>query len=121
MSQLSRLLLMCLCGSILIIPVTARSAPQEAPLPRGTAPMAADLVASDQPFMVLAQAGSSGGTIGKRSRSVSGSEPEAKTRSLGTGTRSHRRSGSRGTRSYVRARGNCVSGSFAGYSGRVCY
>ena len=115
---------MCLCGSILIIPVTVRSAPHashEALLPRGATPVPANLVVSDQPFMVLAQAGSSGGTIGKRGRSVSGSEPEAKTRSLDTGTRSHRRSGSRGTRSYVRARGNCVSGSFAGYSGRVCY
>ena len=127
MSQLAKLVLMCLCGSILIIPVTARSATPEAPAP-------ADSAASHQTFMVLAQAGSSGGTIGKRGRSVSGSEPEAETRSPGTRSRSLRPSGSRETRtretrrhvrtrgsSHVRARGNCVSGSFAGYSGTVCY
>jgi hypothetical protein len=83
----------------------------------------------ERPFVVLAQAGSSGGSIGKRSRSVSGSGPVArpvvKTRSLATKTRAVRRAAPpprKATRTSVRARsGRCISATLAGYSGRVCY
>jgi hypothetical protein len=122
MRHLKKCLLITACAGILLLPVTAISAP---PMPKETpTPTAAGIGSSDQPPFVLAQ-GNAGGTIGKRSRTVSGAEPEAKpavrTRSLGTTKRSYRRSTPRGTRTAVRSRGNCISGSIAGYHGRVCY
>jgi hypothetical protein len=108
---------------ILINPVIAGSTPLAAPLPSLTVPV-------ERSYVVLAQAGSSGGVIGKRGRSVSGSEtvtkrPSVKTRSLATKTRAVRRAAPaprKATRTSVRARsGRCISARLAGYSGRVCY
>ena len=127
MHYLGKCLLAAFCGGILLIPVTASGAPQapkEVPVPYGAAAPATGLVSSDQLPIVLAQ-GNAGGTIGKRSRSVSGAEPAAKptvrTRSLGTTKRSYRQSKPRATRTAARSRGRCVSGTIAGYFGRVCY
>jgi len=122
MRHLKKCLFITACAGILLLPVTANSTPQVPAKASTTAPAA--VVSSDQPTIVLAQ-GSAGGTIGKRGRSVSGTEPEAKpavrTRSLGTTKRSYRRSTTSGTRTATRSRGRCVSGSIAGYFGRVCY
>jgi hypothetical protein len=129
MRNLRNFLLSAGCGGILLIPVTASSmqhAPKELPLlPYSVTPAAAAAASPLQPPIVLAQ-GNAGGTIGKRSRTVSGAEPTArpaavKTRSLGTTKRSYRRSTPRASRTAVRSRGNCISGTIAGYSGRVCY
>ena len=122
MRHLEKCLLITACAGILLLPVTASSAPQISK--ERLTPTATGFVLPDQRPIVLAQ-GNAGGTIGKRSRTVSGAEPEAKpavrTRSLGTTKRSYRRSTPRGTRTAVRSRGRCVSGSIAGYYGRVCY
>ena len=86
------------------------------------------------PSHVHAQAGADGGVIGKQNRSVTGSDNAGGSRSVQGGYQGKRRPAKRkgGTTRYqgmgggggsgnVRVQGNCVSGSYAGYSGRVCY
>jgi hypothetical protein len=80
--------------------------------------------------MVMAQAGSDGGSIGRQNRSVTGSQDASPSRTIhrqGHRTKTKKRyrakkgSGAASTTGSVRVKGNCVYGSYAGYRGRVCY
>jgi hypothetical protein len=128
MNQLAKMILISLtCGFLLMPAALGAVIGLEAGAARSR-------TGTERPLIVAQTAGGEGGTIGKNDKSVSGRETERKSRSIRRDSNRHEESRpprKARTQGFARhagsserppmQRSHCVSGSFAGYSGHLCY
>jgi hypothetical protein len=128
MNQLVKMILISLTCGFLLMPAALGAVIR---LEAGAAGLRSG---TGRPVIVAQTAGSQGGTIGKNDKSVSGTETERKTRSIHHDSTRHEEARPRGkarTQGFARhagsserppvQRSHCLSGSFAGYIGHLCY
>ena len=128
MNQLVKMILISLTCGFLLMPAALGAVIR---LEAGAARWRTE---TERPLIVAQTAGSEGGTIGKNDKSVSGTETERKSRSIRHDSirheeaRPHRKARTQGFARHAGSserppvqRSHCLSGTFAGYSGHLCY
>jgi hypothetical protein len=130
MHRLAMLVSVCLAGNALSGSAVAGTPRHQALAPDDRSAAMIGFITTSQPSVRLAQAGSIGGSVAVQGKTAPGGKAARRPRALGSdgrGRKASRAAASRGSMKHLRrttgtrSKGRCVSGTFAGYSGRICF